>query len=604
MKKLIKFILIFVLVIVLIAVGIVAGVYISLSNNTDDTPYTLYSADANKSNIISSTLSSGFDLKDKNYIDITLNENELNLLVFCIIREKINDKYLPIDKNEADYTNPANYVWNFTLPSDVFLVGGKGVVVKSLYAKIEGDNLKLFAPAIVGNKQSCVELYLSFEETADSFLIKIDTLKVGKVNYAGNGAKRILKIASKFGLTDESIEAKLSTDELKVNVDLQNLKIGVTKDSLGSFLDKMITDNISSDEVTASTLSSLAQMITSKENDMLDLGVFNDRFGIRCDMSKADVDDNQLLLNEKYQNFDEELYITTTTQSFAISNISSSEPKITISEEDFNAMIFAKSNGYQDFKVEFNIPSTDATIKLQVYGIEVNLDENTILINIMINLNGLKTVIEVSGSVSGNNTNRVLISINKEIKIGKGESDSTKSYIKAKSDFIKVLLAEKISEIEMMDYDEEANALVLSANNFNEMLSVSGGSALPVSAKKLALTDKGLDVYVEINNPLVQASLDIVTNAISDFLENTTLASSSFDTTDPAQEQAVNELLSIISTSSDAISAGDISEEDTNNLIEAIQMLSSDNKEVLYSSIEDSMLTSDLTSLYDQLFGK
>lgn len=604
MKKLIKFILILVLIIIVVAVGSVIAVYASLSNDTDATPKEIYTAEANKSTIISETLSAGFDLSSKNYIDITLDETQLNLLIFCIIREKINNDYLPVATGDVDYNNKANYVWKASLPANVPLLAGKGILIKSIYSKISDEKLMLFMPAIIGNKISCVELYLSFEEDNDAFYLLIDTLKIGKVNYAGKGAKRIIKVASSMGLTDKSIEDKLNNNELQFDVDLSNLKIGLTKDSLQAFLSKLITDNVTSSEVTASTLNSLAQMLTSKENDMLDLGVFNDRFGVRCDLSKADVDSEQLLLNPEYENFDENLYITTITQSFAISNLGSDDKKVTISEEDFNAMIFAKSNGYHDFKVDFPIPGTDTSIGIAVNGIDVDLASEIVTIEVIFDLNGLKTVIEVTGRVSGNNSNRVLITLDQEIKIGKGNSEATASYIKANSDFIKVILAEKISEIEMMDYDKEANALVLSADNFNEMLSVTGGSALPLGVDKLNLTDSGLEVYVTITNPVVAASLEVVSNAISDFLESSSLTANDFDTNDPEQAAAVNNVLDLIASSGDAISSGDLDEEDTNSLIEAISGLSDENKEVLYSSIEDSMSTNDLTDLYNSLFGR
>lgn len=604
MKKIIKFILFFILIIVLIVVGAVVALYISLKNETDETPTALYTAEANKQDIISATLSNGFDMSEKDYIDITLNETELNILIFCLIREKLNNQYLPLPKEDADYTNPINYVWASNLDSSIPVVGGKGITIKSAYAKIDGEELKLFMPAIVAGRVSCVEVYLSFEEDNESFNMKIDTLKIGKTNYASKGSKKVIKLLSKVGLSDEKLSNTLSGEDLKVNVNLENLKIGITKDSLQTFLANLITKNVTSSEVTQSTLVSLANMITSKENDMLDLGIFNDRFGIRCDMSKADVDEEQLLLNLDYANFDDDVYMHTITQTFAINNLASSDKKITISEEDFNAMVYTKSNGYHDFKVEFPIPGSSTSIKLAVNQIDVDLDDENVLISIILNLNGLKTVIEVSGKVSGNGTERIVIKLDEEIKIGRGNSEVTATYIKASSDFINVLLAEKISEIEMMDFDKEQNALVLSADNFNEMLRVSGGSVLPMAVNKLSLTDAGLDVYVTITNPVVAASLATVTNAISDYLENSTLTASDFNTTDPEQASAVNNVLDLINASGNAISSGELTESDTNSLVEAINSLSDANKETLYNSIEDSMITNDLVDLYGSLFGK
>ena len=605
MKKILKFLLVFILVIILITGGIVIGVYVSLGNDTDDTPIGLYKADADKSEVISTVLSEGFDLHTKNYIDITLNEEELNVLIFCIIREKLNENYLPVARDTADYTDSKNYIWASTLESSVPLVGGKGIIVKSLYAKISDGQLKLYMPALIGKKASCIELYVSFEETEDAFFLKIDTLKVGKINYAGKGSKKVLSLATKMGLKETDLEAKLSTDELKVDVDLQNLKIGVTKDSLSAFLTKVITDNIESEETTKATLVSLANMITSKENDILDLGVFGNRFGVRCDLAKADVDDSQLVLNPEYsEEFNYDLYITSITQNLAISSIASNDNKITISETDFNALIFAKSGGYASYMAEFEIPNTDASIKLMITGVDVDLAAERVIINVILDLNGLKTLITLGGNVSGNNTNQISIKLDDTIKIGEGLSGETKSYIVASSDFIKVILAEKISESEMMEYDNETNSLLISADNFNEMLKVEGGGNLPLHVDRLCLTEDSLDVYVTITNPIVAASLEVVSHAVSNYLENSNLDEDDFDTTDPKQAEAVNNVLNQINNSSDAISAGNLTEEDTTNLIDAIQSLSDENKQVLFESIEDSMLTPDLVNLYDSLFGK
>ena len=525
-------------------------------------------------------------------------------MLFCIVREKINENYLPSPKGVADYSDQKNYIWASTLEKTVPLVGGKGVTVKSVYSKVDNEQLKLFMPALIGNKVSCIELYLSFEETEEEFFLKIDTLKVGKINYAGSGAKKVINIASKMGLSEKNLEEKLSTEELKVDVDLKNLKIGVTKDSLSAFLTKVITDNVESEETTKATLVSLADMITSKENDILDLGVFGNRFGVRCDLAKADVDADQLVLNPEYSNFNESLYITTITQNLAISSMASNDRKIVVSEEDFNAMIFAKSGGYASYMAEFEIPNTDASIKLMITGIDVDLAAERVIINVILDLNGLKTLITLGGNVSGNNTNQIAIKLDDIVKIGEGLSEETKSYIVASSDFIKVILAEKISESEMMEYDNETNSLIISADNFNEMLKVEGGGNLPMQVNRLCLTEDSLDVYVTITNPIVAASLDIVSHAVSNYLENSDLDEDDFDTTDPEQAAAVSNVLNQINNSSDAISAGNLTEEDTTNLIEAIQSLSDENKQVLFESIEDSMLTPDLVNLYDSLFGK
>ncbi|MBO7086070.1 MAG: hypothetical protein J6W25_03035, partial [Bacilli bacterium] len=126
----------------------------------------------------------------------------------------------------------------------------------------------------------------------------------------------------------------------------------------------------------------------------------------------------------------------------------------------------------------------------------------------------------------------------------------------------------------------------------------------PMQVNKLCLTEDSLDVYVTITNPLITASLDIVSHAVSDFLESSGLSAADFIISDPEQEAAVNEVLAQITASGGAITAGNITEEDTASLIEAIQGLSDDNKEVIFNSIEDSMISDDLLNLYDSLFGK
>ena len=86
----------------------------------------------------------------------------------------------------------------------------------------------------------------------------------------------------------------------------------------------------------------------------------------------------------------------------------------------------------------------------------------------------------------------------------------------------------------------------------------------------------------------------------SDFVDE-----SEFDTSDPEQEEVVQELIDTLEEISNIINdpEAELDSENTDNLIEIINNLSDENQQVLLDQINDQAYSLDLENLYEQLFG-
>ncbi|MDD4077904.1 MAG: hypothetical protein PHT03_08030, partial [Bacilli bacterium] len=91
MKRLIKTIFWFLFIIIIIIVAPILYLYITISDSTDEAPIDLYNEtitfDQEVTNLLNQALS------DEKYYDFTLTENQINTLIFAIVRDSINKNY-------------------------------------------------------------------------------------------------------------------------------------------------------------------------------------------------------------------------------------------------------------------------------------------------------------------------------------------------------------------------------------------------------------------------------------------------------------------------------------------------------------------------------
>ena len=96
-KKVLKLIIGLVATIILIVLGLVAFVYFSIRDKTNEIPYDLYQSEINFEDEVNNLLFYSLEnFSVINELNIALTEDDLNRLIFAIIRKQ-NPQYLPND---------------------------------------------------------------------------------------------------------------------------------------------------------------------------------------------------------------------------------------------------------------------------------------------------------------------------------------------------------------------------------------------------------------------------------------------------------------------------------------------------------------------------
>ena len=120
--------------------------------------------------------------------------------------------------------------------------------------------------------------------------------------------------------------------------------------------------------------------------------------------------------------------------------------------------------------------------------------------------------------------------------------------------------------------------------------------------------ENALAIYVGIADPTISALLNDVTDALTSAMSTINTSEIPFDTTDPEQAAAVNNMNSQIENVSAIINdpGRELSNEDTDALIAAYNGLSEDNQEAFITEIQNIFETNGdndkFTDLYGELF--
>ena len=126
MKKLFKFIFSLIFIIILL-IGLPIGIlYFMVADGTDDAPTSLYA----DSVVLDQEVADLFNraLADNQSYDFTFSEDELNVLIFAIIRDALNKDYY---KAGCD-TDACKNVQVIEIDDDIPVVGGRKVTLKHL----------------------------------------------------------------------------------------------------------------------------------------------------------------------------------------------------------------------------------------------------------------------------------------------------------------------------------------------------------------------------------------------------------------------------------------------------------------------------------------
>ena len=602
MKTLLKFIL-GILIFLIVVIGIPLGIlYYNIVDKNDEAPIELYTDDVTFSSELTKLFDASLDLENKDSIDFAFTEEDLNKLIFAIVKDSINEQYQP---NKTSPTDDEAYIESTTL--NLPILGKKKVLIKHIYAEINGKNLELYVTMDLLGVKSVAKLIASFEEEDDYFKITFLTVGLGKMNLLSGLGNKIFKEALKLGnTTEDSINNNFEQKNLPLEVNLEDNELKISKDKINQLILKFVKLEDMADSKQSSMFNAFINILASRENDIINFGLVNNKLGLSFDLEKFRVDPSFAVLSEDIKTFNKTSFMQNKVQGYIISNLTNPQAaKITFTNKELNQIIYDQSNGYEEFNISIPLPNSASAFDITIKGILLSFTNTGLTIRVIMNLNGLDTSLFINGTVENNNTDTVTIKINDEITLGQDIDEVTGEYITGNSDLILSLLGDNIDDMGIMSFDYESKSLVLSAESFTQLMAVDGTNVTPLIIDRLNVINGGIEAYseVDVTNPLY-LPITVSTNAIQTALEANNFTTSDFDTTDPEEAENVNTLLTSLNDVSDGITNGTLTDVQTSNLINNYNSLSADNQDAFITKLESESASPDLITLYESLFGK
>lgn len=601
MKTLIKLILgIIIFLIVIVGIPVALLLY-NISDKTDDTPHELYSENITYSDTLGDLISDSFNLENKDSLDITFSEDELNIFIFGLIKEYINDTYNPTKVNPSDEEAFIQNTASFKVP----VLGDRKVVIKSAYAQINDGQLEVYITLDLLGVKSRAKLITTFSEDTDNYIVTFKNVGLGKMNMFSGVGKWIITNGLKINdSTENKINDDLKAKNLPFVLDLKNQLVNIPKGDINLLINKLLDPSTVDDDGQAKMMTSLMDLLSNKDNDLINFGIANEKFGLSFDLTKFKVEDNLKNLDTEVKIFDSNLYMKNKVQGYIISTLfDTNQSKMYFSNLDLSKIVYDQSNGYEDFTVEIPLPNSTSTFKFEVKGVILSFNESNVEIRIIINLNGLTTSLLLNGTIQNNNTSVVSIVINDTITLGQDDDEVVSEYVTANSDLILGLLGSNIDEMGIMEYNSDNKSFILSADSFTQLMKVEGTNITPLTIEKLKIVNGGLEAYAKpeglLNIPVAASSF-----SMSNTLEVNDFVLSDFDTTESTELEKVNALLDSLDSLATKIQNNDIEEVDTDLVIHLFNQLNNINQEAFIDGIESESGSAELVGLYDLIFGK
>ena len=590
MKKLFKFLIKFILIIVFIVILIIATLFFMFYNGEDNAPNDLYDTSSTVNGILATELSNSLDNLGTSYsFDMIFDEESLNQLIFTFIRNQINEEYNPGVENPTAKQEYIVDVYKFD--SSYPVIGGQNVGIKSVYANYKGDDLAITLTARVANVlKTRVYILMNVETQETEFIMKVKELTIGNVNIANQFLVDIVKM---IGL-DSELKYFLRSYGLPFDFDIDKLAFSVKKTELSDWVKELLDSNNEPN----SMKSILIDTFFSPENDMVFFGMFTRGFGIHVNLDSLLVSEESTTMPSTLsQAFNAEEVISNKVQTMIIHNIAdpSGDKYLTFTENDMTQLVYTKTNGYQDFKTESEIID-GVNFNFSIEGIlfDINDSGSLIRIDIILNINGLKTTAVLYGNVEQQSDKVINVYLEEFIDLG--------SCLKISSKFMSEILEDNFNSSYLITYDSELNALIFSADMFNTFIASSmGANTTPLKVKKIEFSKDGLDVYVEYTSIIVGSAIQSVTNMISEALGNGLVLDENLFGNDSYAD--LLDVQNNLDNVRDEINSGTITEEDTEALINSINNLSDEGQIAFFNALADSVTDqSSLNNLYDILF--
>ncbi|MCK9536691.1 MAG: hypothetical protein M0R05_03810 [Bacilli bacterium] len=593
MKRLIKTIFWFLFIIIIIIVAPILYLYITISDSTDEAPIDLYNEtitfDQEVTNLLNQALS------DEKYYDFTLTENQINTLIFAIVRDSINKNYY----NTGCSSDACKYIQVSTIDESAPIIGGKKVTLKHIYTKMTDQEMTLYAPINALGFKTNLNLGFEIKEAEGVYTIIIKRMGLGKLNLMKGIGKAIRRpILTALNFSDETVNTKLANKKLPITFKSEDFSFSFKKSDLG----EIIVNLLSPDEEKPGNkiVKELFALLTIPEEGGLTFGFFPGdevSFGAKINLEPFAADSAVFanLQASIKEPFDVNSFIKNKTQTFILNNLTGGEMKLVFTEGEFNRLLYDKTNGYEDFKYEIEFADGGAKFAIIVTGIVVEIESDQIIkFNFLVDINGLKSIMVLTGNIVPNVAeDEISIFLEETITIGT---------VHTSAGFMFDIIGDNIESFELMRYEAETRAFIITAETFNSFMGI-GGEITPLTVERLKFTTGVLEVYVTVEDPTLAQTIDNVTDLLNDLLSGDFLDTDGFE----GQDELVENLNNVLDDINQILNnpEGDLTPNETDQLIDIINQLSEENQQELYNQIEDSLSSSsELLDLYDLLFGK
>lgn len=584
--KLIKFLLKTILGLICLVLIFIVTIMILLSGSGNNPPLEAYKNNDTTKNIITNSLNESLSkMKDTYSIDLSLDSDKLNKIIFNVIRDYFNSDYDPINGQ----TDKEKYINSFlSIPSNVPLVGGKELILKNAYVEFDNDKLIFNSDIdLFGFIKSRIYIEMALNSDKDSIYLAINKLKLGKISMLNKNNTFALSIYKSF-LDIEAINSTLKEKNIPLTIDCDNLKIICLKKDLKNYIKNLVNTD---DEFAKEFIS----IITDEKYDMLNASINDNSLNISLSLENLKTDD--LLVDESIKKeIDKDSFITNKTQNLLLSTLTK-ENRITFSYLEFNRLIFTQTNSYKDLSFE-PILYGETKILCSIEGIIMFYKDNDLYIKLIIDVSGLKTICLAKCIYTQINDLSFKICLSDTITLGKD--------LEISSSFLDTILKNTFDSLEFAKYDDKTSSIIINSSLFDKFLTNSSiSSTLKVS--KIYLDEYGLSCIIALTDEKIKEKVETISKSLENILENKTIDLSKLDSSDNTQKEAIETINNSLNNISSIIKdpEKELTSDDTDKLIEAISSLSSENQEALASELENSFTEKDkqtLEELYNDLF--
>ncbi len=584
--KLIKFLLKTILGLICLVLIFIVTIMILLSGSGNNPPLEAYKNNDTTENIITNSLNESLTkMKDTYSIDLSLDSDKLNKIIFNVIRDYFNSDYDPINGQ----TDKEKYINSFlSIPSNVPLLGGKELILKNAYVEFDNDKLIFNSDIdLFGFIKSRIYIEMTLNSDKDSIYLAINKLKLGKISMLNKNNTFALSIYKSF-LDIEAINSTLKEKNIPLTIDCDNLKIICLKKDLKNYIKNLVNTD---DEFAKEFIS----IITDEKYDMLNASINDNSLNISLSLESLKTDD--LLVDESIKKeIDKDSFITNKTQNLLLSTLTK-ENRITFSYLEFNRLIFTQTNSYKDLSFE-PILYGETKILCSIEGIIMFYKDNDLYIKLIIDVSGLKTICLAKCIYTQINDLSFKICLSDTITLGKD--------LEISSSFLDTILKNAFDSLEFAKYDDKTSSIIINSSLFDKFLTNSSiSSTLKVS--KIYLDEYGLSCIIDLTDEKIKEKVETISKSLENILENKTIDLSKLDSSDNTQKEAIETINNSLNNISSIIKdpEKELTSDDTDKLIEAISSLSSENQEALASELENSFTEKDkqtLEELYNDLF--